>query len=258
MHKERTESLLFIRPKVFQPFERLIAAESTRIGGVSLPPFDQLNLGLSTDDNPDSVVENRQRFFSALGLSENQTASAYQVHGDAILEVTTPGRWEGYDALVTNQPGIFLNVTTADCTPILLFDPVNHVVAAVHAGWRGTSLYILRKTLDFIHQRYGTIPAHCVAFIGTCIDECSYEVHADVADHFQEAFKRWDSEKQKFFLDLKKANQYQLLEAGVPEKNIEISPYSTITHNARFFSYRKENGKTGRMLNVIGLTQARI
>ena len=102
------------------------------------------------------------------------------------------------------------------------------------------------------------MPGHCIAFIGTCIDECSYEVHADVADYFQEAFKRWDSEKQKFFLDLKKANQYQLLEAGVPEQHIEISPYSTVIHNARFFSYRKENGKTGRMLNVIGLTQANI
>jgi hypothetical protein len=253
MKKQVQDIALFIRPSIFSAHPQLLAAGSTRLGGVSQPPFASLNLGLSTDDDPLAVAENRLRFFAALGIDETCTASAYQVHGDAVLHVESPGRWEGYDALVTQQTGVYLCVTVADCTPILLWDPRQNIVAAVHAGWRGTSLRIVSKTLEEMRHRYGTNPSDCVAYIGTCIDACDYEVGADVADGFGPEFKRWDEGRQRFFLDLKKANKAQLLQAGVPEVNIEVSPYSTVKDNDRFFSYRKEAGQTGRMLYVIGI-----
>lgn len=245
---------LFRTVSSFQQFPGLIAAESTRNGGVSQAPFASLNLGLSTDDDEKAVWENRNRFYHSLGIAPGQIASAYQVHGREVKQVENPGRWDGFDALITNRKGIYLTVTVADCTPILIYDPKNQAVATVHAGWKGTALRIVHHTLSRMKEAFDTSPGDCWAFIGTCIDECSYEVDADVADHFQSPFKRWDEDRGKFFLDLKKANEAQLLTLGLPSAHIEISPYSTVLHNDQYFSYRKEKGQTGRMLNLIGLT----
>lgn len=245
-------SPLYRRPRLFGAYPSLVAAESTRHGGVSKAPYASLNLGLYTADDPAAVQENRRRFFHSLGASEETAAGAHQVHGDRVLRVEASGQYEGFDALVTNRPGVFLTVTVADCTPILLYDPRRQVVAAVHAGWRGTVAGIAAKALAAMQREYGAAPADCLAYIGACIDECSYEVDADVADHFPTPFRRWDPGRQKFFLDLKAANRAQLVEAGVPAAHIEVSPHSTVLHNHDYFSHRAEGGRTGRMLALIG------
>lgn len=246
------EGNCYLQPNIFTSIADLIAAESTRHGGLSQGAYAALNVGISTEDDPTIVAENRRIFFNSLGLQPEQVASSYQVHGDAVLKVEAPGRTDGYDALITQVPNVFLTVTIADCTPILIADPHARAVAAIHAGWRGTAAEIVRKTLIRMQEEYGTKPGHCYAYIGTCIDECSFEVNADVADHFAEEHKRWDESLQKYFVDLKAANRAQLLAAGVPALQIEVSPYSTVLHNAHFFSYRKEKGVTGRMVNLIG------
>ncbi|HOY16553.1 MAG TPA: peptidoglycan editing factor PgeF [Haliscomenobacter sp.] len=245
----------FLKPQIFASIPNLIAAESTRHGGVSQGAYASLNVGISTEDDPAAVEENRRIFFNSLGLESKQIASAYQVHGAEILKVETPGRAEGYDALISNVPHVFLTVTIADCTPILIADPHTRAVAAIHAGWRGTVAEIVRKTMLRLQEEYRVQPENCVAYIGTCIDECSFEVNADVADHFGGAYKRWDEALQKYFVDLKAANRAQLLQTGIPAAQIEVSPYSTVLHNADFFSYRQEKGITGRMLNLIGFAK---
>jgi len=241
-----------LTPSIFSDIPGLIAAESTRHGGISQGAYATMNLGLSTEDEPVAIAENRRIFFESLGLPSSQIASAYQVHGDSILKVVQPGRDEGYDALITNVPKVFLTVTIADCTPILIADPQTRAVAAIHAGWRGTIAGIVSKTIVRMQAEYGVQPSDCFAYIGTCIDECSFEVNADVADHFGADYKRWDEALQKYFVNLKAANFAQLTEAGIPTHQIEVSPYSTVLHNADFYSYRKEKGITGRMLNLIG------
>ncbi len=244
---------LFRRPSIFSKFEKIVAAESTRHGGVSSAPYHSLNLGGSTQDNPEHVLENNHRFFAALGIPFSHVAKSHQVHEAEILHVTKPGRFEGYDALITDQPNIQLAVTIADCTPILLLDPITNAVAAIHAGWRGTVQQIVTKTVLKMQDTFGTLPNHIVAYVGTCIDECSFEVNADVADHFGTKHKRWDAEKHKFFINLKKANQDQLLALGIPVEQIQISSYSTVLNNDDYFSYRQEKGLTGRMLATIGI-----
>ena len=246
------EGNCYLQPNIFTSISDLIAAESTRHGGLSQGAYSALNVGISTEDDPVVVAENRRIFFNSLGLQPEQVASSYQVHGDAVLKVEAPGRTDGYDALITQVPNVFLTVTIADCTPILIADPDTRAVAAIHAGWRGTAAEIVRKTLVRMEEEYGTRPGHCYAYIGTCIDECSFEVNADVADHFADKHKRWDESLQKYFVDLKAANRAQLLASGVPAEQIEVSPYSTVLHNEHFFSYRKEKGVTGRMVNLIG------
>lgn len=242
----------YLLPPVFQPFQNLVAAESTRHGGISPFPFASLNVGLNTNDSPENVQENRRRFFAAIGIDDNQVASSLQVHGDRILTVTKPGRFEGYDALITNRPNQFLTVTVADCTPILIYDAGQHAVAAIHAGWRGTTARIVEKTVQAMQIQFGTRPSDCYAYVGTCIDQCSFEVGNEVAEQFDEPHKQFDAGKQKYTIDLKAANVAQLIKTGVPLTQIGVSPYSTVLNNSDFFSYRSENGNTGRMLAVIG------
>lgn len=253
---KKTDRREFHQPEIFRDFPGVIAAGSTRLGGISEGPYASLNLGLTTGDNQAAVIENRKIFFDALGINADQVASAYQVHSDGILHVHSPCREEGFDALITDVPGIFLTVTVADCTPILVLDPVRPAVAAVHAGWRGTVLGILKKTILRMQEVFRTNPIECRAFIGACIDACSYEVDTDVAQHFPAPYVEWSEGPQKFLLDLKASNRAQLLDAGLLEENIEISPFSTVLNNDLFFSYRKEKGVTGRMLNGIGLIPA--
>jgi polyphenol oxidase len=147
--------------------DRLIAAQSTRLGGVSQAPFATLNLGLHTADDPGD-----------LGCSAAQLAGAHQVHGDQVLLVNNPGQWAGYDAFVTHKKGVVLTVTVADCVPILIFDPVRDVVGAAHAGWRGTVAGIAEKTLRKMSEAFGTQAEDCWAWIGTCIGPLDFAVDA--------------------------------------------------------------------------------
>ncbi len=244
---------MLLAPRIFADFPEVAAGQSTRHGGVSHPPYATLNLGLSTADNPEHVAENRKRFFAALGFAPAHTASAHQVHGIEILHVQAPGRYDGYDALVTQQQGLLLNVSVADCTPVLVYDPMHRAAAAIHAGWKGTARGIVRRTLAYMAETFGTHGADCRAYIGACIDACDYEVDGDVAFHFDEAFRVWDAARGKYLLNLKAANEAQLREAGLLPEHIEISPCSTVTHNSNFFSHRAEKGLTGRMLAAIGI-----
>lgn len=243
---------LFYTPPIFQRFPELIAAQSTRHGGVSQPPYASLNLGGSTQDDPEAVRENKRLFYQSLGITEHQVASSHQVHGTELFLTDKPGREQGHDAVITPQAGVMALVTIADCTPILVYDAENKVVAAIHAGWRGTVAGIVTKTLNKMQEVYGTQPEHCYGWVGTCIDECSFEVGTDVSDHFAESFKSWDEDRQKFFVDLKAANADQLRSFGIPDLQMELSPYSTVIHNEDYFSHRLEKGTTGRMVAVIG------
>ncbi|MCB0631708.1 MAG: peptidoglycan editing factor PgeF [Saprospiraceae bacterium] len=249
----QTESLLLRYPSIFSGFPEVAAYESTRHGGVSKAPYSSLNLGLHTDDDASAIQENRRRFFAACGFHPEQTAGSHQIHGSEVLKIDQAGYFSGFDALITNVPGILLTVTIADCTPILIYDPVRRAVAAIHAGWKGTAAGIAGKTLHAMQEHYGTVPKDCLVYIGTCIDYCDFEVDADVADHFATEHKNWNGQLGKYFVDLKAANRTLLLQVGIPEGQLASSTYSTIAHNKDYFSHRHEQGTTGRMLVAIGM-----
>ncbi|MDR6803780.1 YfiH family protein [Dyadobacter sp. BE34] len=244
---------IFRKPQIFSQFPELVAAESTRHGGVSTGHYASLNLG-GSQDTPENIMQNNLIFFGALGIPFENVAKSHQVHGTDIVTVTSPARFEGFDALVTNIRGIQLAVTVADCTPILIYDPVTGAVAAIHAGWRGTVGGIVEKTVATMQGNYGTRPGDCFGYVGTCIDECSFEVGEDVAQHFTPTYKRWDEGAGKFFVDLKASNRDQLVRSGIKPEHVEISPYSTVLHNQDYFSHRAEKGLTGRLLVTIGRT----
>lgn len=239
-------------PNIFSAFPNLIAAQSKRIGGVSEGDFNSLNLGLSTEDLKNNIEQNRKLFFAALGISESNLASSHQVHGTEILIAHEPQRATGYDAVITNKANLFVAVTIADCTPILIYDKRTRAVAAIHSGWRGTASKIVERTLNEMQKNFGTIGEDCFAYIGTCISKNAFEVGKEAAEQFDNAFVQFNETKQKHYVDLKAANLHQLQEFGIPLIQIEIAETCTVLNNDNYFSYRKENGKTGRMLAVIG------
>jgi YfiH family protein len=243
---------MFLTPSIFN--KRIItAAQSTRLGGVSEVPYHSLNLGKSTNDKPEHVAENRNLFFSALGTDISKVAMSGQVHGTKILFADKPIMEKGFDAIISNTPGLMIAVSIADCTPVLIFDTKNNVIAAIHAGWRGTAAKILQKTLLRMNQQFNSKGSDCIAFIGACIGYNAFEVGNDVAHYFDDSVKRMNAITQKYFVDLKTANKYQLLKSGLKEENIEISNYCTVENNDLFFSHRFEKGITGRMMATIGI-----
>jgi polyphenol oxidase len=244
---------MIITPKIFEQFGTLSAGQSSRLGGISLAPYSSCNLGKSVGDKIENVEANRKYFFEQLGFTTEEVVFSHQIHGAEILKVTKAGNYEGFDAQITNTIGICLAVSIADCTPILIYDSKKNALGAVHAGWRGTAAQIVLKTLQKMNTEYGTNPENCLAYIGACISAENFEVGIDVADNFDNSFKKLDEVKNKYFVDLKAANKSQLLAFGIPDSQIEVSEYCTVANNDLFFSHRTENGTTGRMMAAIGL-----
>ena len=237
-----------IRPQIFQSYPQIIAGVSTRQGGKSNYPFTSLNLGVHTADDPAHIQANLSIFTESLGIDVHSLARSYQCHSDQILIADQAIYAQDFDAIISNTQGVFCGVGIADCCPILLADPVNKVSAAIHAGWKGTVKEIVAKTVQKMVDEFQTNPAEILAYIGPCISQAYFEVGDEVAIQFQEEVKIYLN--GKYHVDLKRSNAMQLQSLGVNQ--IEISPYCTIKNNDLFFSFRKENGQTGRMLAVIG------
>ena len=151
-----------------------------------------------------------------------------------------------------------LTVLTADCVPVLLYDKEKEVVAAVHAGWKGTKAQIVAKTVLKMKDIYGCDPTKIIVGIAPSIGRCCYEVEGDVAEHFFDTPEGFTHVGEKFMLDLPFINKKQLLDVGVSESNIEMSDVCTACEVERFFSYRKEQGCSGRFMSMIGLSESSI
>ena len=237
---------------------------STRLGGVSAFPENDLNLAGFDEDSSENIYENRRRFLRVFNGGYTLT-TAWQVHGDDIKTVKSPEDVSEtdakFDALISNLPEVLIGVKTADCVPVLLGDPVKKAFAAVHAGWRGTVQSIVVKAIEKMKVEYGTDPAELICAIGPAAGCKNYEIGQDVIDAFGDKF----STSGKLFtptseghalIDLHLANKDQLIGAGVLEENIYTAPFCTMERPDLFFSYRLEKkryGKTGRLLSVIGL-----
>jgi polyphenol oxidase len=245
---------LVYHPPGFAQFPELVAAQSTRHGGVSPAPFASLNLGLKSGDDPERVRQNRQRYAQALGIDLAQVVFAQQVHGPEVGHVTQAGPLAtDCDALITDCPNLFLGIFVADCTPVLVYDARTRAVGAAHAGWRGTVGGVVRNLLAAMAAHFGSRPADCHAHVGTCIGPTAFEVGDEVADQFAPVFKHRHPQTGKFMVDLKAANRQQLLDFGIPPAQIEVSPHCTVVDNAHYFSYRKEGPASGRMVALIGV-----
>lgn len=244
---------MIITPKIFERFPNVLALQTTRRGGVSPPPFASLNVGANTSDDPLNIQRNKQILCRRLGIAESSLVSSEQVHGADVLLAVTGGEYSGYDAFITKEKDIFLCIFTADCFPVLIYDYAQEVVGAAHAGWKGTAANIAGKTVAAMKKAFGTSPQNCCAFIGAGISGSAYEVGKEVACRFEKKYITAISSGNRFLLDLAAANRDQLIETALPRNAVEVSPFCTVRNNTDFFSYRKDEGCTGRMVALIGI-----
>jgi YfiH family protein len=281
----RVRGLEIVESRQMAKLDWLVHGFSTRPGGESLlGGKPALNLGFTDWDARASVAANRAKFTVVVAAKLMTLVTLRQIHSDVIHVVAAPAaEAPKADALATRTPGLLLGVQTADCVPILLADTRQRVVAAIHAGWRGTLARIVVKALGRMRMEFGTRPRDVVAALGPAIGRCCYEVGPEVAQAFAAQFRAaadWfdgpfdqlaHGEEPLWLpwltmmppghvpppprvqLDLRAANRWQLADAGVPETKIAVSDLCTACRTDLLFSYRREGAKSGRMMAVIGI-----
>lgn len=236
-------------------------AFTTRIGGMSNGIFDSLNLAYHRGDIPENVEKNHARLAYALGYETKNLVLAHQTHSDTVRVVTKRDcagmdhhAYPECDALVTNDPGTALFVFTADCTPLLFYDPVTGAVGAAHAGWRGTASAVGAKTVETMMRAFGCKAENIRAAIGPNIGQCCFETNADVPDAMRAAYGSAAEEfirmeYDKYYVNLKGINALSLRRVGV--ERIECSDVCTMCSHERYWSHRYTRGARGSQGAVI-------
>lgn len=245
-------------------FENLSHFTSTIAGGVSEGNYATFNLGMYSEDDIDCIAENRERLARILNIPEEDIIVPHQTHDDKVLiideaflrktDLEKVRMLNGMDALITNQKNICIGITTADCVPVLVYDSDKEILAAVHAGWKGTVAKIAGKTVMKMIEAFGCNPDNLYIGIGPCISQKHFEVGDEVVDAFEKADFPMDEisyrnkETGKAHIDLQQANKLILIETGIPEENIEEANLCTFSHPDKFFSARRQTIHSGRML----------
>ena len=280
--------LTILRSELLTRIPWLIHGFSTRAGGFSRGYGGRsLNLGFTKQDSSSAVERNREAFLRQLGATNGKKpwplVTLRQIHSDLIHCVDgVPKEPLVGDGLITRAPGVLVGIQTADCLPVILVDTKQRAVGVFHAGWRGTVKRIVEKGVGEMRRCFDTLPKNIKAAIGPGIHSCCYDVGPEVRQQFESQFayaddlfreiKESDPVREKYpllfltarapghselptkiFLDLFEANRRQLIDAGVPPKNITASTLCTACHPELLFSYRTEKGVTGRMMGVAGI-----
>ncbi len=278
-----SQSDLLVRVPAWSAYPWLRHGFSARYGGVSTAYHSgssrdsDLNLGFTKDDDPANVIVNRLLLVAAAtGSAATPLFTLSQIHAAESLTVSDSTSHSAFvnadgrakrqaDGLITASPGILLGIQTADCVPVLLADTRNRVVAAFHAGWRGTAARIVEKGIAQMMSTFGSRPQDLIAAVGPSIGTCCYTVGEEVHDAFSTAFDYCETlfrntPESGLRLDLWEANRRQLLASGLNASSITVIGECTgctgLPDSRCYFSHRCENGFTGRMMNVIGIDNA--
>ncbi|NLZ38661.1 MAG: peptidoglycan editing factor PgeF [Firmicutes bacterium] len=242
----------------------IVHAFTLRSGGVSFPPYEQLNMGLHVSDRPEAVLENRRRLAAALGYEAAAVVVGEQVHGTKIVQVTSALAGAGHrsledaiptaDGLICAEPGIVLMAHAADCTLLYFYDPLERIIGLAHAGWRGAVAQMGPLMIDAF-VRLGSRSENIRAALSPSIGPCCYQVGAQVIEkipaHLQQAVV--GRKEGYYYFDLPEFHRLLLLEAGLCAENIVKSSYCTACHTDLFYSYRMSGGRTGRMAGIISM-----
>jgi YfiH family protein len=244
-----TGSLIYL---VFDGWHGVRVLYSTRVGGVSGPPFDTLNLHLGRGDESACVWENRGRFFEKVEIDPRLVIYTTQTHSSTINRIESPADSPQGDGMVTNQEGLYLGIFTADCQGIFLHAPEARVVGAIHAGREGLAGSIIGNGIRVMCEEYHLKPDSIEALLGPSIGPCCYEVGGELSGSF--AGRYFEDRQGRIFLDLWRVAEDQLAGAGVQKV---YSPHiCNMDHPDLFFSYRRSGQRVGENLGLIGLAKA--
>ncbi len=245
---------------------------STRMGGVSEGYLGSMNLSFTRGDKEEAVRENYMRMAKALDVAEDSFVFSQQTHTTNVRTITSKDKGKGLiipldyqdvDGLITNVPGLTLTTFYADCVPLFFVDPVHRAIGLSHSGWRGTVGKMGAVTLQRMAEEYGTNPADVVAAIGPSICQDCYEVSEDVILEFQRTFSPkyyeqlfYQKENGKYQLNLWKANEIVLVEAGIPRERIAVTNVCTCCNAQKLFSHRASQGKRGNLAAFLAINEA--
>lgn len=260
----------YIQYPVLLQFPELLHFCTTRHGGVSSGNYGTFNTSPYSGDDKENQQQNLKLLSQALQPAPASIIFPYQTHSDCIKtidaaffslsETEKTNYLQGVDALITHLPNVCIGVTTADCVPVLIYDSKNKIVAAAHAGWRGTCSRIAEKTIQQMAALYGTNPADVYASIGVSISPAVYNVGEELMAEFSEnnfpVNEIFEQRENALFLDLWKANKWLLQCTGIPENQIEIAGICSFTNHNDYFSARKLGIKSGRMLSGIAISDS--
>lgn len=300
MIEHQYENVRYLQFSHYRPFSELQHGVFTRLGGFSEVPYQSLNTSAPPRGGGDTfpnVVRNRQLALQALELSDTPSATLWQVHGADVLTLDLQDHWRtdwanmSYyehawtpdairqgDAMISQEHGVAMALSFADCVPITFYDPVTQVMGIAHGGWRGTARGIVMATVAAMQDRFGCQPQNIYAGIAPAIGPCCYEVSQEVQDLFlgrkeftdkptEESYRARINASATFSmvelesgpslrLDLQETNRQQLLLAGVSPEHIEVMRICTGCRTDLFFSHRKEHAKTGRFVVIMALKDA--
>lgn len=245
---------------------------STRLGGVSKGHLAEMNLSFTRGDDPECVRENFRRMGAAIGFDPESLVLSQQTHTTNVRLVTKADRGKGYtepleytdvDGMITNVPGLMLATFYADCVPLFFVDPIHHAVGLSHSGWKGTAGRMGAVTIERMKEAFGTEPEHLRAAIGPSICQDCYEVSEDVALIFKKEFRAHADERllyrkpdHKYQLNLWRANEIVLLEAGIRPEHLAMPGICTCCNPDLLFSHRASGGRRGNMGAFLGLCEA--
>ncbi|MDR3178934.1 MAG: peptidoglycan editing factor PgeF [Oscillospiraceae bacterium] len=263
------DNVIFLTFPIFEKYNFVQHAFSTKIGGVSKNEFKSMNFRLFGNEDKENIFENYRRLFYAIGINScDSIALSSQKHGNLVKIVTEKKsikenyeelEKQEFDGLITNVKNISLVTHHADCTPIFFLDPEKKVVAVAHSGWKGTAKEISKKIVEKMSLEFSCNPKQIICAIGPTIAQNCYEVSADVYEAFKSksfilhsSFKK-SKNPDKYMFSLRTANKEILKKSGILEKNIFISNVCTHCLNKIFFSHRVSGNKRGTMVAVISL-----
>ncbi|MBO6015471.1 MAG: peptidoglycan editing factor PgeF [Lachnospiraceae bacterium] len=262
MLQERVGKLEYLAFPILQKEAGIRHLFSTRLGGVSEGVYASMNLSYTRGDQKEAVDENFRRIGEVLGYPPGQFVLSDQTHTtnvrivtgqDAGKGITRPKDYSDVDGLITNEPGIVLGTFFADCVPLYFYDPVKRVIALSHSGWRGTVGRMGQVTVNAMKRAFMCDPGDILAGVGPSICKDCYEVSADVADAFAEEFAEHKDEilfpkkDGKYLLDLWKANEIVLTEAGIRREHLEVTDICSCCNPEYLFSHRASKGRRGNL-----------
>lgn len=255
-----------VRYLTIPSFERaggIRCAFSTRIGGVSPPPFDTLNFSRKREKSDPNFLENMQRFSSAVGFDYTRAVSIHYAHSalvhraenkDAGCGVVKENLSKICDGLYTDTEGLPLISFHADCVPLFFYDPIRRAAAVCHAGWRGISQHITANAVEALRS-LGCRTENIIAAVGPCIGVNRFEIGPEVSDIFRREFAEETvrCKNGREYVDLERACALDMLKCRIKPPNITVSGLCTYDRSDLFFSHRRDEGKTGAMAAVIEL-----
>lgn len=271
MKINENKGVTYLTYPAFEKFPEFYHGFSTRLGGVSKGIYSSMNLSFTRGDEEEAVLENYRRIADAIGFSMEGIVCSDQTHTVHIRQVTEADKGKGVlqkkdytdiDGLITNVPGITLTTFYADCVPLFFLDPVNKAAGLAHSGWRGTVGRMGEKMVKAMKDAFGSEPENLYAGIGPSICQDCYEVSADVADRFREEFQGYEEDAGllyktkpgKYQLNLWKANEIVLKEAGILREHISFPGICTCCNPEFLFSHRASQGKRGNLCAFLGIS----